>query len=425
MARKIGKTLRRSAAVVLALALAFSGFASVWAAPPEDIPDKTAAVTKVLEVPAGTTIPTATFSFVAELQGAGGPATLTIPDIEIDGTETAVTANNVTTVKEQTEDFIKDIDLDNFTGGVGEYIYTITESAAVYTAVPDTTVYTYESKAVYEIHIYVDEDGSRDLYIAYVVAWRTVDDTGTDITDEKVDPSPGDNVNTFSHMDFTNNYVKTESPDEEDPAPVDYELFLVSKTVANTSDSTYFPFSVTVVNPDFPIPDGEPGGLPEYYKAYVMAEGDVINIAAENKGGNDGNGDYYTFRVGIPETIYLKHGQSLVFPATPVGATWTAAELLGDDDAYEDYTAKADVTTAGTKTVPYVTASKGETLTVSAPVGEGGNAADFTNDKAFILPMGISVDNLPYIGLILLALAGLAAYVAVKTRRRKLQTNNA
>jgi hypothetical protein len=37
--------------------------------------------------------------------------------------------------------------------------------------------------------------------------------------------------------------------------------------------------------------------------------------------------------------------------------------------------------------------------------------------------MGIDVNNLPYIGLILLALAGLAIYVAAKTRRRKAMSN--
>jgi hypothetical protein len=38
--------------------------------------------------------------------------------------------------------------------------------------------------------------------------------------------------------------------------------------------------------------------------------------------------------------------------------------------------------------------------------------------------MGIDVNNLPYIGLILLAFAGLAAYVAARTRGRKTRASN-
>jgi hypothetical protein len=439
MTRTIGKTLRTGAAIALAFALTLSGFASVWAAPPEDIPETTAAVTKILKVPKGTTIPTATFSFEAVLQGSGGPATLDIPDITIDGTEPTVTANNVTTVKKQTADFIKDIDIDDFTA-TGKYVYRITETAAAYTAITDTTVYTYESKAVYEVHIYVEPDpvDTSKRIIKYVTAWRTVDDMGSDITDVKVDPSPGDGTNTFSHMDFTNNYVKTESPidpTDPNPDPEDYDLFHVSKTVADygtTPDDTYFPFSVTVVNPAFPVPDGQTGGLLEYYRAYVLDASGPVTIVSDiaAKSGTDTYGDYITFKVGEPKIINLNHGLKLVFPTLPVGATWTTSELLGSSTDYEDYTAKADVTSADVLTVPYFTAPKGQSLTVSAPVGEDSdpavstNAADFTNDKGFILPMGIDVNNLPYIGLILLALAGLAAYVAIRTRGRKARTSD-
>jgi hypothetical protein len=52
--------------------------------------------------------------------------------------------------------------------------------------------------------------------------------------------------------------------------------------------------------------------------------------------------------------------------------------------------------------------------------GEGLNHADFINtfDTDDVIDTGITVNNLPYYGLVLLALLGLGAYVALRSRRR-------
>jgi hypothetical protein len=44
--------------------------------------------------------------------------------------------------------------------------------------------------------------------------------------------------------------------------------------------------------------------------------------------------------------------------------------------------------------------------------------ADFTNTREEITPTGIIMNNLPYVGLILLAVAALIAYIAVKSKKR-------
>jgi hypothetical protein len=51
-------------------------------------------------------------------------------------------------------------------------------------------------------------------------------------------------------------------------------------------------------------------------------------------------------------------------------------------------------------------------------VGIGANGAIFTGSRGATPPMGVVIDNLPYILLILLVIAALAAYVVSRSRRR-------
>jgi hypothetical protein len=370
----------------------------------------------------------------------------------------------IKTVKAQSGNFIPDIS-DFDTLGVGEYIYKIKELPVEDTYGSDDTINAVNSSAEYVVHIYVkdatDSDGNPYLYIAYVVVWKTLEDDGTapEEGDYKVDPTPGDGTDTFSDMFFTNSYVKTFPTD-----PYNGGVLFVEETVPSGEGDRdlYFPFSVKVTHHELFT------GENPTYKAYVVedddddgifdsvlddtrvlvhdADGDPSttgdNIYNTPDGLDDaytGDGDdsrgYYVFEDGASRTVWLKHNQRLVFADAHVGAEWVAVErLTAYPDDFADYTASADVTVNLVTITPSLVGEKGQDLTtLERLVGnqnpdnvESATYAIFTNStEDDILPMGIDINNLPYLGLILLALAAFAAYIALKTRRRRNLTHNA
>jgi hypothetical protein len=490
--KKINRPLRALAAFALAFALVFTGFMPVWAADPStgtpgteqgNSVDATAAITKILRMPVGTAVPNVTFTFTAEKFGKGSDGNdigampvLTIPGIEFTGSETGVTdtITNITTYAKQSTDFITGNAANLKDAGVGQYIYTITETAEAtdttrYDSVAGTH-YVHESQSVYKISIYVEEDAYTTKYLAYVVAWRTTNDDGkgnvNNINDEKVDPTPGDpngDPDNFSDMIFTNNFATADdNGDENDPANA---ILKISKRVVTAQDAdkpgdtNYFPFRVTVTKADIVLDTP----VPEVYRAYVVktADGDAVDIdaAASTKdtnayaatGASDGmtpkdgsatydakDYDYYDFETGKARIIYLKTGQSLVFSGTLAGTEWLAEELLSknaaesmvtnDTDTYAAYTASATVTVNNETIFPDLAGYKGQDLSTWIPqgrfVGAKENGAAFVNHEGTVLPMGLDINNLPYYGLILLALLALAAYVAIRARRRNQDVYN-
>ena len=52
-------------------------------------------------------------------------------------------------------------------------------------------------------------------------------------------------------------------------------------------------------------------------------------------------------------------------------------------------------------------------------VGEGVNAADFTNTNNTTIPTGLDISDLPFIGIIVLAFGAAAVFITVKLRKRK------
>jgi len=136
-----------------------------------------------------------------------------------------------------------------------------------------------------------------------------------------------------------------------------------------------------------------------------------------------------TVTSGTQFTYSLQDGQKLVFVDTPVGTSYSVNETgtLG-------YTPSETVTYGSTPLQTNTDAgTKGSALstdTAIAPVfggvayttnlvGESTNSAAFTNDYQTITPTGILINNLPFIGLILLAVGAFGAYVVVKSRKRK------
>jgi len=131
------------------------------------------------------------------------------------------------------------------------------------------------------------------------------------------------------------------------------------------------------------------------------------NNAAAGLIGSDAGGSYIRISTSGSTAFSLKHGQRLVFVDTPVGTTYTVTET-----AATHYTTTVTVVTDNGAGVTIAG------LTTNAQrVGETANSAAFTNTRDSVTPTGLNLDNLPFIGLILLATASLITFVVVKIRK--------
>ena len=160
-----------------------------------------------------------------------------------------------------------------------------------------------------------------------------------------------------------------------------------------------------------------------HYKAYIKdSNGFVANITPNNKGGlgtgNSADGPYLLVPHGSDVTISLKHNQKLVFVDLEVGASFTLKELAsaGYIAGYELVLNGEEPPRSGANTEP------NQDLAIPATpvnyIGEEQNYVAYTNTRNLTTPTGISVDNLPYVVLIGMALAGLMGFAAVKYRKR-------
>ena len=205
------------------------------------------------------------------------------------------------------------------------------------------------------------------------------------------------------------------------------------------------------------------------YSAYILdANGTPVGAAdltdsAKNNvktGGvtvtpkTDANGKaYFEVTSGIPFTYSLQHGQTLVFTNTPVGTAYGVNET-GNANYYPDVTVTyngdaADIAKTAnfsgstnlagalnTDAVipvnnpynpanPIYAGAPPAPFPANAPatlvnlVGEGANSAAFTNTYQSVSLTGIIMKDLPYVGLIVLAIGAFIAFIAVKSRKRK------
>jgi hypothetical protein len=318
-------------------------------------------------------------------------------------------------------------------------MYKVTETDAEYDSIANTTVYKHKSEAEYILSLYVEENGG-NTYIAYITAQALANDTGSELPLDKVDPTPG------AHgMAFTNTYVRANDGGDT-PDPVTYANLFVSKELTGSATDTgvYFPFSVKVANPDFVADPSlqEPVTLPDTYKGYLMTtangspatDGSFLSGAVSAGLVNPDDEEtlngvkyyYYNFTPGTARPIWLKADQKIVFIKTPVGAEWQAVETLATNlkgTSFADYTGAVKVTVNNLET--NLAGAKGKNVdTQPRLVGMTNTKAEFENDTAAVLPMGLDINNLPYYGLILLALLALAAYVAIRARRRNQDAYN-
>ena len=146
----------------------------------------------------------------------------------------------------------------------------------------------------------------------------------------------------------------------------------IKKTVTGIlGDKTrYFRFTVTL--------NGEEGKT--YNDTYAVGETSYAENPTEIK-------------IGETATFYLKHDETLAIENLPYGVSYTVEE-----DTPDDYTVT-------------MTASEGV-------IGAASVTASFTNNKGGTPDTGISLDSLPYVAILVLAVAGSAFMIARKYTRR-------
>jgi len=381
-----------------------------------------ATITKNFRMQFDTTTPNATFKFQARpvsvddkdeaadlaTMPALSPAALTVSFTSADR-DISNPTSGIMNVRKETGNLFAGV---TFTHA-GIYVYELTETQNTNPAIDDSkNDVLYYSQAKYTLTVYVANKSDGSGTYVYAVGARALTNDLGGAAQGKVDPTPGGDGEEFlySRMVFTNDFVKTEGPDDpNDPDPTKESTLAVRKAVAGDfADRTqFFNFSMTLKAPEL-IRDG-----PNFYRAYVVDNNEVNNPidpkdnAAAGLIGTDAGGSYIRISTSGPTAFSLKDGQRLVFVDTPVGTIYTVTET-----AATNYTTTVTVVTDNGAGVTI------EGLTTNAQrVGETANSAAFTNTRNSVTPTGLNLNNLPFIGLILLAAGALVTFVVVKIRK--------
>lgn len=413
---KLKKLMTCAMAFVISLSTAMTAFAA-----DEELPDGTpespagAAITKVLEMPQGTTIPNATFTFDIQEVSVDGDtsdaAKTTMPEltgsVTMDDNSVSALDGDKKIVTKNTGNILDEIEWPH----AGEYVYKVTEVASSYT-IADTNKETLTySQAEYDLHVYIAEAEDGSLYVKSAGAIIRKDQSGgTQGEGEKVDPSVPGSETEGNSFKFVNTYTKTPGG-REDPDPKT-QSFAISKAVAGdmASKTKYFPFEVTITNNSMVTTAS--------YKAYIctLSNGTYTKVSAEEANGQYDTGtDYVTLTTGIKSDIDLKHGQYLVVMDCPQGTIYNANEK-----AVPGYKASVHIVVGGIAVNPDPANTNANTAlsTDNRIITAGGaNSAAFTNTYATTVPTGILINNLPFIAMILVAIGAFAAFIINKRRK--------
>ncbi len=374
------KTFKAILALALALVLCLSLSVAAFADDPVET-DAAAYLTKELKMPVGTITPTTTFKFTATAVSVDGhtdraataPAA-TIADISFTSANTSTAASGVKSV----------VGSNPVTFGTfphaGQYIYTVTETAATNTfADAGKQALTY-SQAEYEMNVYVSNKTAGGLYIQSIVLYKVKDDSGTAV-DPKVKVTAGEG----GQFRFVNTYTEKSGPIDGDK----YDSLKIEKIVdGNMGDRTLdFNFSLTITATAL-----ESATASYSYTKYLA----------------DGTTSTGTVTAGTATTFTLKHGEYIIVEDVLVGAGYTVSETNVD----ANYTVSAAAGVTGDT----VTAA---TNTVAGTLVTAGNSATYTNTYSKDIPTGIVINNLPYVLLIAVATAGLVLYIVSKRRKEQ------
>ena len=356
-------------------------------------------INKVLNIAEGITTPEATFTFTftpkTGTSSNGAPyetidssnGQITDKNVSYSGTD--VLATGQTNIKKETGDIFREV---NYTHA-GEYVYTVAEKQNVGWAqilknsVPIDSM-TYDNRS-YEMHVIVKNKTTGGTYISSVY-FKQVSPS----VNGKVKPS--ESGTTYKYDLFTNIYRKNAGkitdPNEPNPnkpnvSKVDpnAKSLVIKKVVsgATADKSKDFTFKLTFTKASTETSQSITGKIGETSKTFVY---------------------------GQETTITLRHDQSLVFDTIPAGTRYKLVET-----GSQGYTASAAYKENG--------ASKNQAGTVSTNftqdsilIGEKPNDNTITNSLPDVTPTGLLIDNLPFILMIGLGLAG---FVVLSKKRRQ------
>lgn len=356
-------------------------------------------INKVLNIAEGITTPEATFTFTftpkTGTSSNGAPyetidssnGQITDKNVSYSGTD--VLATGQTSIKKETGDIFREV---NYTHA-GEYVYTVAEKQNVGWKVIQKNgspidFMTYDNRN-YEMHVIVKNKTTGGTYISSVY-FKQVSPS----VNGKVKPS--ESGTTYKYDLFTNIYRKNAGkitdPNEPNPnkpniSKVDpnAKSLVIKKVVsgATADKSKDFTFKLTFTKASTETSQSITGKIGETSKTFVY---------------------------GQETTITLRHDQSLVFDTIPAGTRYKLVET-----GSQGYTASAAYKENG--------ASKNQAGTVSTNftqdsilIGEKPNDNTITNSLPDVTPTGLLIDNLPFILMIGLGLAG---FVVLSKKRRQ------
>jgi len=356
-------------------------------------------INKVLNIAEGITTPEATFTFTftpkTGTSSNGAPyetidssnGQITDKNVSYSGTD--VLATGQTNIKKETGDIFREV---NYTHA-GEYVYTVAEKQNVGWKVIQKNgspidFMTYDNRN-YEMHVIVKNKTTGGTYISSVYFKQV-----TPSVNGKVKPS--ESGTTYKYDLFTNIYRKNAGkitdPNEPNPnkpnvSKVDpnAKSLVIKKVVsgATADKSKDFTFKLTFTKASTETSQSITGKIGETSKTFVY---------------------------GQETTITLRHDQSLVFDTIPAGTRYKLVET-----GSQGYTASAAYKENG--------ASKNQAGTVSTNftqdsilIGEKPNDNTITNSLPDVTPTGLLIDNLPFILMIGLGLAG---FVVLSKKRRQ------
>ena len=425
--------MNRKSKIALALLLVIVLFTSVLAPMASAYPFPEAAITKMVKVPVGTTLPTGNFRFVitpvsvndstAQTPPVVGTGTVTIqmPSDQGDCTCAPACAADVVHYYRESAELFENVTWPQ----VGVFEYSITETPDTITGLQDGEDMNY-SQAEYKVRVFVQANATGGLYVHNIAAYRVIEHDGSVPTNpEKVDPTPGGNPPDYiySQMAFQNIYTKHTGGGGTDP--VDRYTLGVNKIVAGDygSATQYFNFTMTVTRPSLIT---EPTTV---YKAYIVegtATVGLDNIANNGltQAGSDTGGAYANITSGVEFTFRLRHDQRLSFTNTHVGSSYTVGETgvpLYVPEVVITTNSVPGGTLTGTMGSNLMVPTAGTAYPTRPLVGEGtsANRATFTNTNEIPDEMGLNFSDLPFYGLILLALGGIVILTVIKARSRK------
>lgn len=356
-------------------------------------------INKVLNIAEGITTPEATFTFTftpkTGTSSNGAPyetidssnGQITDKNVSYSGTD--VLATGQTNIKKETGDIFREV---NYTHA-GEYVYTVAEKQNVGWKVIQKNgspidFMTYDNRN-YEMHVIVKNKTTGGTYISSVYFKQV-----TPSVNGKVKPS--ESGTTYKYDLFTNIYRKNAGkitdPNEPNPnkpnvSKVDpnAKSLVIKKVVsgATADKSKDFTFKLTFTKASTETSQSITGKIGETSKTFVY---------------------------GQETTITLRHDQSLVFDTIPAGTRYKLVET-----GSQGYTASAAYKENG--------ASKNQAGTVSTNftqdsilIGEKPNDNTITNSLPDVTPTALLIDNLPFILMIGLGLAG---FVVLSKKRRQ------